>query len=70
MMIARPYQGMGYGTQAMPLLIAHLRALGIPALYTSRGLGEGSPLGFYQRLGFERTGDHYGAEPELVLKLG
>jgi diamine N-acetyltransferase len=69
MMIARDFQGRGYGTQAMERLIAHLRALGVPALYTSCGLGDASPLAFYERLGFERTGDHYGGEPELVLLI-
>jgi diamine N-acetyltransferase len=69
LMIAREFQGRGYGTQAMELLIAHLRALGIPELYTSCESGDVSPLGFYENLGFKRTGDHYGAEPELVLKL-
>lgn len=68
-MIAGPYQGKGYGAQAMQRLFAHLHALGIPELYTSCGLGEASPEGFYKRLGFVPTGEFYGDEPELMLKL-
>jgi diamine N-acetyltransferase len=66
-MIAGPYQGRGYGEVAIQLLVDHLRALGIPELYTSYHLGEGSPEKFYQRLGFKPTGDYYGDEPEVKL---
>lgn len=66
-MIAGMYQGKGYGRQAMERLLAHLRAQGITELYTSCGLGEDSPEGFYQRLGFVATGEQYGDEIELKL---
>ncbi len=69
LMIARPYQGQGYGRKTIELLCAHLRARGVPELYTSCGLGEESPEGFYRRLGFVPTGGTYGDEIELVLKL-
>jgi diamine N-acetyltransferase len=68
-MIAGPYQGKGYGRQAIERLLAHLRAQGITELYTSCGLGEQSPEEFYKRLGFELTGEMYGDEIELKLKL-
>lgn len=68
-MIAGPYQGKGYGRRALEKLILHLKAMGIPLLYTSCGQGEGSPEGFYRRLGFTPTGDHYDHEIELVLRL-
>jgi diamine N-acetyltransferase len=68
-MIAGPYQGKGYGRQAIERLLAHLRAQGKTELYTSCGLGEQSPEGFYKRLGFEPTGEMYGDEIELKLKL-
>lgn len=70
LMIAGPYQGLGYGRRAMERLFDHLRALGVPRLYTSCGLGEGSPEGFYKRLGFRPTGEMYGDEIELMLSLG
>lgn len=68
-MIASPYQGKGYGKRAIDKLIDHLKAMGIPVLYTSCGQGEGSPEGFYRKLGFVPTGNHYGEEIELVLDL-
>ena len=68
-MIAEPYQGKGYGRQALEKLIQHLKAMGIPRLYTSCGQGEGSPEGFYRKLGFTPTGGHYGDEIELVLNV-
>ena len=46
-----------------------MKAMGIPLLYTSCGQGEGSPEGFYRKLGFTPTGDHYGDEIELVLDV-
>lgn len=68
-MIAGPFQGKGYGNAAINLLIDHLRAFGIPELYTSYHLGEGSPESFYRQLGFLPTGDFYGEEPEVILKI-
>jgi len=68
-MIAGPYQGKGYGRLALKRLLAQLQAQGIPELYTSCGRGEASPEGFYKRLGFEPTGEMYGDEIELKLKL-
>jgi diamine N-acetyltransferase len=70
LMIAGPYQGKGYGKLALEKLIQHLKAMGIPLLYTSCCQGEGSPEGFYRRLGFRPTGDHYDDEIELVLDVG
>lgn len=69
LMIAGPFLGRGYGKRALDLLIGHLRALGIAELFTSYHLGEGSPEGFYKKLGFTPTGDHYGDEPEVRLTL-
>jgi diamine N-acetyltransferase len=70
LMIARPYQGKGYGRLAMERLLMHLRSLGVKELYTSCGQGEESPEEFYRRFGFTRTGGTYGDdEIELMLKL-
>lgn len=68
-MIAESFQGKGYGKRALEKLIQQLMAMGIPRLYTSCGQGEGSPEGFYRKLGFVPTGDHYGHEIELVLNV-
>ena len=37
-------------------------------MWTSCGEGEGSPLGFYERYGFEQTGDRV-FDNEILLRL-
>ncbi len=69
LMIAGPYQGKGYGRRAMQRLLGQLRSQGVRELYTAAGQGEASPEGFYRRFGFEPTGETYGDEIELLLKL-
>jgi diamine N-acetyltransferase len=69
LMIAGPSQGLGYGKEALDFLILHLKAQGYRELYTSCELGEGSPMVFYQKYGFEPTGDFYDEEPELVYRF-
>lgn len=68
-MIGGSYQGKGYGRLALEKLIQHLKAMGVPLLYTSYGQGEGSPEGFYRKLGFTPTGGYYGDEIEAVLNV-
>ena len=69
LMIAGPYQGKGYGRKVMDRLFAHLRSLGVTELYTSCGVGEASPEGFYKGLGFAPTGETYDDEIELRIRL-
>jgi len=69
LMIAGPHQGKGHGREAMEFPFEHLRALGVPELYTSCAVGEGSPEGFYRKQGFAPTGGMYGHEIELVRKI-
>ena len=68
-MIAGPFQRKGYGRRAMQVLFAHLKALGVPELYTSYELGEASPEGFYRKLGFVPTGGTYGDEVEAICRI-
>ncbi len=68
-MIAGPQQGKRYGRMALDRLLAHLKAQGVPQLYTSCGQGEASPEGFYREMGFTPTGEMYGDEIELVLAI-
>lgn len=68
-MIAGPYQRQGYGRLAIDKLLDNVRGRGSSELYVSCELGEGSPEGFYRKLGFLPTGGWYGEEIELVLKL-
>jgi diamine N-acetyltransferase len=63
------HQGRGHGRAAMDLVVAYVRGRpGATELLTSVVSGEeGSPTGFYRRLGFLDTGtDHEG---ERVLRL-
>jgi diamine N-acetyltransferase len=63
LMIAEPYQGRGYGRQAIERLVDYVRTRpGAKELLVSYHKGERSPEGFYLRLGFEPTGEMAGDE--------
>jgi diamine N-acetyltransferase len=64
-----PYQGQGYGRRALEKLFRHLTAVGVTALYNSCRQGEGSPAGFYRKMGFRPTGKQVHGEIELVVRL-
>ncbi len=67
-MIDARYQKMGFGRQAMKLLIDHVKTRpNATALYLSYVPGEGSAQGFYERLGFEHTGEE--DDGEYIMKL-
>ncbi|HKJ28021.1 MAG TPA: GNAT family N-acetyltransferase [Anaerolineales bacterium] len=67
-MIAEPYHGRGYGRKAMEAIKAHVRTLpNATELYLSYGQGEGSPEGFYKKLGFKETGEM--DEDEAIAKI-
>ncbi|AMS42100.1 MULTISPECIES: GNAT family N-acetyltransferase [Aminobacter] len=68
-MIAGPFQRMGYGEKAIALVVREMKARGFAELFTSYGLGEASPEGFYKRLGFVTTGETYDDEVEAVLSF-
>ena len=70
LMVGGPFQGKGFGQKAIALVVRDLKARGIGELYTSYGVGEASPEGFYKRLGFKETGDMYDDEVEAVLVFG
>lgn len=67
-MIDARYQGLGFGRRAIELLVEHVRTRpGATTLGVSCVPGEGSPCPFYEKLGFQATGEeHHG---ELVLRL-
>ena len=68
LMIAAPYQGMGFGKRALELLVDYVRTRpGAEALATSYVPVEGGPEGFYRKFGFEPTGDF--EDGEMVVKL-
>ncbi len=67
-MIDQRYQRLGFGRQAIGLLIDHVRTRpGATHLLTSCVPGDGTPIPFYERLGFVQTGEK--DEEELVLRL-
>jgi diamine N-acetyltransferase len=69
-MIAEPYQGRGYGREALRRLVEYVKTRpGAKELSVSCGQGEGSPEGFYLKLGFVHTGQMEGDEVVLRLPL-
>jgi diamine N-acetyltransferase len=71
LMVAAPHQGKGYGRRAVEQLITYVKTRpGAKELLVSCGEGEGSPEGFYHKLGFRRNGKMYGDEVGMVLGLG
>ena len=67
LLIDARYQRRGRGTAALDLIVDYFRRRGASALTTSAGEREGSPIAFYERYGFERTGELHGNE--VVLRL-
>jgi len=52
------YQGRGYGTATLDVVADYFRRRpDVTIMRTSCGQGERSQLGFYERYGFEQTGD-------------
>jgi diamine N-acetyltransferase len=67
-MIDARYQGMGFGRRALEILIEHVRGRpNATELLTSIHVAEGSPQGFYERLGFRLTGEY--EEEEAMMRL-
>ena len=65
LMIDARHQRRGYGTAALNLVVEQFR--GREVITTSAGQGEGSPIPFYERYGFVRTGEVH--DGEVVLQL-
>jgi diamine N-acetyltransferase len=70
LLIDERHQRQGYGTATLDLIADYFRARpGVDVLTTSAVEGEGSPIGFYERYGFERTGGMAFGEVLLRLRL-
>jgi diamine N-acetyltransferase len=69
LMIAEPYQGMGFGRRALEQVFDIVREQGATEFITSCVPGEDGPEGFYRSLGFQPNGKWYEDELGLVLKL-
>lgn len=69
LLIDERYQRRGYGTATLDLIVEYFRGRpGVEIMRTSAGQGDGSPLPFYERYGFERTGDIV-FNNEVLLRL-
>jgi len=69
LLIDAGHQRRGYGTAALDLVADYFRARpGVDVMWTSSGQGEGSPIPFYERYGFVRTGDIV-FDDEVLLRL-
>jgi diamine N-acetyltransferase len=70
LLIDERYQRQGFGTATLDRIVEYFRERpGVEVLNTSAGQGDGSPLTFYERYGFERTGEVRDGEVLLRLKL-
>jgi diamine N-acetyltransferase len=69
LLIDERYQRQGFGTATLDLIVEYFRGRpGVEVLSTRAGQGDGSPIAFYERYGFERTGDVL--DDEVLLRLG
>ena len=69
LLIDERHQRRGYGTAALDLVAEYFRGRpGVDVIWTSAGEDEGSPIPFYERYGFERTGDVV-FDGEVLLRL-
>ena len=70
LLIDQRYQRQGFGTATLHLVVAYFRGRpGVEVLSTRAGQGDGSPIAFYERYGFERTDDVVDDEVLLRLRL-
>ena len=69
LLIDERYQRQGFGTATLDLIVEYFRGRpGVEVLSTSAGQGGGSPITFYERYGFKRTGDVV-FDDEMLLRL-
>ncbi|MEP6640467.1 MAG: GNAT family N-acetyltransferase [Gaiellales bacterium] len=69
LLIDHRHQGRGHGSAALDLIVEYFRARpGVDVLRTSAGQGEGSPIAFYERYGFQRSGEIV-FDDEVLLQL-
>jgi GNAT superfamily N-acetyltransferase len=69
LLIDERYQRQGFGTATLDLIVEYFRGRpGVEVLTTSAGQGDGSPITFYERYGFEHTGEPW-SDDEVLLRL-
>jgi diamine N-acetyltransferase len=69
LLIDERHQRRGYGTATLDLIVEYFRGRpGVAEMWTSAGQGDGSPIPFYERYGFVRTGEIV-FDDEVLLRL-
>jgi diamine N-acetyltransferase len=68
LLIDARFQRRGYGTATLDLIADYFRTRGVEEMWTSAGQGDGSPIDFYERYGFERAGPIV-FDDEVLLRL-
>ncbi len=69
LLIDERYQRQGFGTATLDLIVEYFRARpGVDVLSTSARQGDGSPIAFYERYGFQQTGEIV-FDNEMLLRL-
>ncbi|HYK07552.1 MAG TPA: GNAT family N-acetyltransferase [Gaiellaceae bacterium] len=68
-MVDARFQGKGVGRRALELLLDEARADGVGEVTLSVVPGSHSALAFYERCGFQATGEVHGGEAEMKLTL-
>jgi diamine N-acetyltransferase len=69
LLIDERYQRQGFGTATLDLIAEYFRGRpGVEVLSTSAGQGDDSPITFYERYGFEQTGEMW-SDDEVLLRL-
>jgi diamine N-acetyltransferase len=69
LLIDERYQRRGFGSGTLDLIVEYFRNRGVGTMWTSAGQGQGSPVTFYERYGFKRTGELHGDEILLRLEI-
>src|SRR5215207_1285067 len=69
LLIDERHQRQGFGTATLDLIVEYFRGrLGVEVLNTSAAQVDGSPITFYERYGFEQTGEVW-FDDEVLLRL-
>jgi diamine N-acetyltransferase len=67
LLIDERHQRRGLGTATLDLVVEYFRRPGIEFVNVTAEEGDGSPIPFYERYGFVRTGERF--EGEVLLRL-
>ena len=68
LLVDRRHQRRGIGTEILDLVTRSYLDRGVDVLWTSAGVGDGSPIPFYERYGFVQTGEIV-FDGEMLLRL-